>query len=70
MQLLEPRREPKGTLLFNTLEEVNEIFFIEKGCVNIGFEVNRGFKFIVRLPAGGVVGGYNCTFNAKTLFVY
>lgn len=57
-------------MLFNTLEEVNEIFFIEKGSINIGFEVNRGFKFIVRLPAGGVVGGYNCTFNAKTLFVY
>lgn len=68
--MLIPRRELKGTVLFNTLEEVNEIFFIEQGCVNIGFEINRGHRFVIRLSSGGVVGGYNCTFNRKTQFVY
>ena len=70
LQMLIPRREQKGAVLFKTLEEVNEIFFIEQGSVNIGFEINRGHRFVIRLSSGGVVGGYNCTFNRKTLFVY
>lgn len=65
-----PRKELAETVIFNTLEEVNEIFFIEEGSVNIGFEINRGAKFVVRLCAGGVIGGFNCTFNRKTIFIY
>ena len=70
LRMLLPRKELKGEYIFHTLQEVNEIFFIEKGAVNIGFEINRGSKFIVRLSKGGVMGGYNCTFNKKTMFVY
>ena len=46
---LEPRCEQPGTVLFKTIEEVDEIFFIEKGSVDIGFEINRDTKFIIRL---------------------
>lgn len=67
---LEPRTEPTGTVIYRTLEEVEEIYFIEKGSVDIGFEINRITKFIFRLHKGGVVGAYNMTFNTKTMFFY
>jgi hypothetical protein len=67
---LEPRCEPSGTVLYKTIDEVDEIFFIEKGSVDIGFEVNRDTKFIIRLVRGGVIGIYNLTYNCKTLFLY
>jgi hypothetical protein len=70
LSMLLPRKELCGSYIFHTLEEVNEIFFIEKGHVNIGFEINRGARYIIRLGKGGVMGGYNCTFNKKTMFVY
>ena len=70
LRKLEPRREPSGTILYRTIEEVEEMFFIEKGSVNIGFEINRDIKWILRLQKGGVIGAYNMTFNCKTVFMY
>lgn len=40
-QQLEPRFEPKGSVLYNELEEIQEIFFHEKGSIDCGFEINR-----------------------------
>lgn len=38
---LEPRREEKGVVVFDELDEVNEAIFIENGQVDVGFEINR-----------------------------
>ena len=38
---LEPRLVPAGQIVFNTLDEVQELFFIIKGSIDIGFEVNK-----------------------------
>jgi hypothetical protein len=68
--MLEPRHENSNTRLFRTIEEVQEIFFIVKGSIEIGFEINRIPKYVLRLGAGGVVGIFNITFNKKTMFMY
>ena len=70
LENLEPRTEPSGTILYKTIEEVEGIFFIEKGSVDIGFEINRDTKFIIRLQKGGVIGAYNMTYHTKTIFMY
>lgn len=70
MSNLEPRLEPSGTVLYRTIDEVDEIFFIEKGSVDIGFEINRDTRFIMRLGKGGVIGAYNLSYHTKTLFIY
>ena len=67
---LEPRMEPAYTILFNAIEQVDEIFFIEKGSIEVGFEISRKPKYVVRLEKGGVIGIYNVTFNRKTMFSY
>ena len=52
------------------MEEVEEIFFILHGSIEIGFEISRQPKYVLRLTQGGVIGIYNVTFNKKTLFNY
>ena len=49
LSYLEPRFEPAGTEIFKTLMEVRSIYFIVKGSVDVGFEVNRKPKYVVRL---------------------
>ena len=45
---LEPRFEEKGTILYNELEEMNEVIFFSKGKVDIGYEFNYKKKFVIR----------------------
>ena len=67
---LEPRQEPHGSIIFGTNEETNEMFFVNKGAIDIGFELNHRTKMVIRLSKGGVVGAFNCTFDKKTIFIY
>lgn len=45
---LEPRRESKMSVLYAELEEFTEIFFFDKGQVEIGYELNRKKYFVLR----------------------
>ena len=67
---LEPRHELKGSILFEELEEVNEVIFVSRGNVDIGYEINKQKKYVVRLSDNIVIGAYNCAYNVRTLFVY
>ena len=49
---------------------VDEVIFIEKGSIDIGFVLNDISKNVVRLREGGVIGVFNVTFNIKTRFKY
>lgn len=67
---VEPVYIPDETVMFRELEEVQEVIFVEKGNVQIGFEVNRRQKLVVQFADKVIIGAYNCTFNKKSLFVY
>ena len=41
-----------------------------KGSIDVGFEINRTPKYVVRLIKGGTFGFYNVTFDKKTMFNY
>ena len=70
LRLLEPRSEDNGTMIYLTIQEVEEMFFIMNGTIDIGFEESRTTKYVLRLPKRNVIGAFNCTFNKKTLFMY
>ena len=38
---LEPRREAANVVIYDELDEVNEVIFINQGTYEIGFEMNR-----------------------------
>lgn len=41
-----------------------------KGAVDVGFEINRREKLVLRFANKIIIGAYNCAFNKKTLFLY
>ena len=70
LQGLEPRFEEKGSLLFDELQEISEIVFIIRGKVDVGYELNKNKRFVVRFQDQCVIGAYNCTFNVRSMFIY
>ena len=67
---LEPRMEKKGHILFEELEEVCEVIFVSNGWVDIGYEINKQKKYIIRDKDSIMVGAYNCCHNMRTMFIY
>ena len=67
---LEPRREAANVVIYDELDEVNEVIFINQGTYEIGFEMNRIQNFVLRYKDSNVIGAYGVTFNQRTLFVY
>lgn len=73
MQLLknlEPRSEESYTMLFEELDEITEVIFIERGECDVGYEINKKKKFVIRYSTATVIGGFNCTFNKRAIFCY
>lgn len=70
LQNLEPRFEEKDTILYRELEEITEIIFIESGIIDIGFEVTRKPRYVLRMFKGTLIGAYNVCENIKTLFMF
>ena len=61
--MLEPRQEEVGKVIFKSILEVDEMFFIMKGTIDVGYELDRAPKYCLRLKQRNVIGAYNCTFN-------
>ena len=41
---LAPRFELKGSMLVNELDEYGEIIFVHKGCIGVGYEINKNIR--------------------------
>lgn len=70
LKCLEPRQEDAFTMLFEELDEIREVIFIEKGECDVGYEINKKKKFVIRYSNATVIGGYNCTFDKRAIFCY
>jgi hypothetical protein len=60
---LEPRYEKKHTIVYDELDEFNEIIFVNKGKVLIGYEINKQKRYCLQYTDNCVIGGFGCTFN-------
>ena len=67
---LDPRREFSDTIFVKELDDFSEIMFFNRGTVDIGFEVNRKVKFVLRKQNSIVIADHGCTFNHKSCFIY
>ena len=70
LQALEPRLEPKNVILFNELEEVNEVLFFITGTHEIGYELNGIQKYVLKFKNTIPIGAYPITFDQRSLFIY
>lgn len=67
---LEPRQERKRTIIADELDEFNEITFVNKGQVIIGYEINNQKRYCIKYTDCVVIGAYECTFNKRSSFIY
>jgi hypothetical protein len=70
LQKLEPRLMARNQMIFEELDDINEIIFVQKGQVDIGYEVNKKKKFVIRYIDKTLIGAFNCTFNIRAIFCY
>ena len=45
---LEPRQEEAEIILYNELDDFSEIYYFNRGQVDVGFEINRKKYFVLR----------------------
>jgi hypothetical protein len=67
---LEPWFEKKHTILVDEVAELNEITFVSKGSIVIGYEINKQKKYCIKFKNNCVVGAFECTFNRRSSFIY
>lgn len=63
LQSLEPRIEEKNVILFNELEEMNEVLFFTNGVHEIGYELNGVKKYVLKFKNTTPIGAYGVTFD-------
>lgn len=67
---LEPRFEAKRTIIVDEFDEFNEVIFVFKGTTVIGYEINKQKRYALKHKNCCVIGGYGCTFNQRSAFIY
>lgn len=55
--------EKRNTILKEELDEFNEIMFVNKGKVVIGYEMNKEKRYCIQYNDKVVIGAYGITFN-------
>ena len=66
MYHLEPRKELENTIIFNEMDEVNEILFFQSGSHDIGYELQGLQKYVLRYGSTNPIGAYGVTFNKRS----
>ena len=70
MKSLLPRRYFEGNIIFNELQEVLEMTFVQTGQFQVGYEINKKRKFIVAHGEGKVIGEYNVLFMQPSVHIF
>ena len=67
---LEPRMEDAGHMLYEELDEFNEVIFVMKGFYKVGYSINNKYEFLPEKQCKNVIGAYGVTFSKRSLFIY
>ena len=67
---LEPRFLHKHSIVLDEFEEPNEIIFVMKGCIVVGYEINKIKKYCLKIKNKIAIGAFGATFHSRSEFVY
>lgn len=70
LKSLVPRHYVENEIIFQELQEISEITFVEKGSYYVGYEINKVKKMKLHFPPGNIIGGVNCVFLKKSWHIY
>ena len=62
---LEVIKVRKGQILIGEMDTVETIYFMADASIDLGYEINRSKKFVVRLSGNIMIGGYELSFNQR-----
>ena len=65
MIYLEPRQFNANEMIYEELEDANEILFVTKGRYDIGYVMNRTVKYRLQITDRTCIGGFNMVFNRR-----
>ena len=67
---MEPISYASRSSIFNELDDVNEVVFIENGLYDIGYEINKKQILKLRMPNKTVIGSFEVCFDKRMLFIF
>ena len=70
LRMLVPRHYHSGEIIYEELEEISEITFVEKGSYYVGYDINKSKKMRLHFPPGNLIGAINCLFLKKSWHIY
>ena len=66
-QNLNPVKILKKEMILVELEDINQVLFIESGYYDIGFEINKKSKYVIR-RSKSVIGHFELSFDKRSYF--
>lgn len=70
LRTLEPRFFKAKAMIYNELDEVNELYFIQRGTFDVGYCLNRKTYLRFRFGAKKVIGAFNIFFEIRSQVVF
>lgn len=70
MQKLEAIHIFRGDIIYGELEDIQSIHFICKGGVDLGYDINRMTKYVLRLEGKMQLGAFEMCFNRRSQLIY
>jgi hypothetical protein len=70
MNSLEISIYEKGEIIVQEMDESLEVFFVEQGLYDVGFEINNRQFYEARFGMSTNIGGFQICFNRRHDFVY
>ena len=67
---LEPVQYQPFFTIVSELDEYNEICFIMRGIIDIGFEINKKQKFVIKKENGCVIGAFGISYHKRSHYIY
>jgi len=62
--------EEANHMLYEELDEFNEVIFVMKGFYKVGYSINNKYEFLPEKQCKNVIGAYGVTFSKRSLFIY
>lgn len=67
---LEVRRFNPCDQIINELDESSELYFVQSGRYDIGYEINNKKTYRLQFGARTLIGAFATTFNQRHYFLY
>lgn len=56
----------RGKIILDEMEDVNMVIFLHNSSIDLGYDVNKTTKFVVRLMGCFEIGAFEMSFNRRS----